>query len=106
MLDQSMGFLISPSPRVLVVDGSRLVRRLIADVLKRRLPQVEVIGCSSLAEAGAVLEQGPVDLVTTALSLDDGDGLALARMVRAQAGQRYVPVICLLYTSPSPRDTR
>ena len=85
--------LISEAPRVMVADGSRLVRKLIADVLRREVPGVQVIGCSSIAEARAALEQGPVDLVTTALSLADGDGLELARSVREAAGQAYVPVI-------------
>ena len=85
--------LISDAPRVMVADGSRLVRKLIGDVLERELPGVQGIGCSSIAEARAALEQGPVDLVTTALSLADGDGLELARSVREAAGQAYVPVI-------------
>ncbi|MCL1499552.1 response regulator [Xanthomonas nasturtii] len=85
--------LISDAPRVMVVDGSKLVRKLIADVLKRDLPNVQVIGCSSIAEARQALEEGAVDLVTTSLSLPDGDGLTLARSVREAAGQAYVPVI-------------
>ena len=84
---------VSDAPRVMVVDGSKLVRRLIGDVLRRELPNVEVIACAGLADARAVLAQGPVDLVTTSLSLPDGDGLALARAVREDGGQRYVPVI-------------
>ncbi len=84
---------VSDAPRVMVVDGSKLVRRLIGDVLTRELPNVEVIACGGLAEARAILARGPVDLVTTALSLPDGDGLALARAVREDGGQRYVPVI-------------
>jgi len=83
----------SDAPRIMVVDGSKLVRRLIGDVLRRELPNVEVVGCSGLAEAGAALQAAEVDLVTTALVLPDGDGLQLARAVRAAAGQRYVPVI-------------
>ena len=93
MAIQELKHLISDAPRVMVADGSRLVRKLIADVLERELPGVQVIGCSSIAEARAALEQGPVDLVTTALSLADGDGLELARSVREAAGQAYVPVI-------------
>ncbi|WP_164739440.1 response regulator [Xanthomonas arboricola] len=85
--------LISDAPRVMVVDGSKLVRKLIADVLQRDLPNVQVIGCSSIAEARQALEAGAVDLVTTSLSLPDGDGLTLARSVREAAGQAYVPVI-------------
>ncbi|WP_045761356.1 response regulator [Xanthomonas albilineans] len=85
--------LINAAPRVMVVDGSKLVRKLIADVLHRELLDVEVVGCASIAEARAALEAGPVDLVTTSLALPDGDGLALARSVREAAGQAYVPVI-------------
>jgi DNA-binding response OmpR family regulator len=85
--------LISDAPRVMVVDGSKLVRKLIGDVLVRELPNVDVAGCAGLAEAREALAAGPVHLVTTALVLPDGDGLALARAVRESAGQAYVPVI-------------
>jgi len=90
---QELRHLISDAPRVMVVDGSKLVRKLIADVLQREVPGVQVIGCSSIAEARAALEQGEVHLVTTALALPDGDGLEIARSVREAAGQAYVPVI-------------
>jgi CheY-like chemotaxis protein len=81
------------APRVMVVDGSKLVRKLIGDVLVRELPHVQVVACAGLADARAALAGDPVDLVTTALSLPDGDGLTLARAVREAGGQRYVPVI-------------
>ena len=90
---QELRHLISDAPRVMVVDGSKLVRKLIADVLQREVPGVQVIGCSSIAEARTALEQGEVHLVTTALALPDGDGLEIARSVREAAGQAYVPVI-------------
>ena len=84
---------ISDAPRVMVVDGSKLVRKLIGDVLQRELPGVRVVACEGLADARAALAAGPVDLVTTALDLPDGDGQQLARAVREAAGQAYVPVI-------------
>jgi len=93
MTSTELKHLISDAPRVMVADGSKLVRKLIADVLVRELPGVEVVGCSSIEEARQALEAGAVDLVTTALSLPDGDGLELARSVREAAGQAYVPVI-------------
>jgi CheY-like chemotaxis protein len=92
---QDLRHVVSDAPRVMVVDGSRLVRRLIADTLLAELPQAQVSGCASIAEARARLAEGPVDLVTTALVLPDGDGLALARAVREAAGQSYVPVIVI-----------
>jgi DNA-binding response OmpR family regulator len=83
----------SDAPRVMVVDGSRLVRKLIGDVLQRELPGARIIACEGLADARAALAAEPVDLVTTALVLPDGDGMALAQAVRETAGQSYVPVI-------------
>ncbi len=84
---------VTDAPRVMVVDGSRLVRKLIGDVLQRQLPGARVIDCDGLESARAALAAEPVDLVTTALVLPDGDGLAVARLVREAAGQSYVPVI-------------
>jgi len=93
MRPQALKHLVDDAPRVMVVDGSKLVRKLIADVLQRELPAVEVVGCASIEEARNALEAGPVNLVTTSLTLSDGDGLALARLVRETGGQAYVPVI-------------
>ena len=84
---------VSDAPRVMVVDGSRLVRKLIGDVLRKELPGAQVVACGGLDEARATLAEAPVDLVTTSLLLPDGDGMALARTVRESAGQSYVPVI-------------
>ena len=93
MAIRDLRHVISDAPRVMVADGSRLVRKLIGDVLLRELPDAQVIACDGLASARAALAAAPMDLVTTALVLPDGDGLALARSVREAAGQRYVPVI-------------
>ena len=90
---QQLRHLINDAPRVMVVDGSKLVRKLIGDVLKRELPGVQIVACASIAEARAALAEGAVDLVTTALDLPDGGGLEVARAVREAAGQAYVPVI-------------
>lgn len=94
------------APRIMVVDGSKLVRRLIGDVLRQVLPDVDVVGCSGLEEARAALEAAPADLVTTALVLPDGDGQQLARAVREAAGQRYVPVIVVSGDAQSHLEAR
>lgn len=83
------------APRIMVVDGSRLVRKLVGDVLRAELPAAEVVSCAGLAEAHAALEAAPIDLATTSLVLPDGYGQQLAQAVRAAAGQRYVPVIVI-----------
>ena len=83
----------SDEPRVLVVDGSRVVRQLIERVLKAELPNCVVIGCGSGAEARELLGEGVIDLITTALRLSDMDGLELARRVREDATQAYIPIV-------------
>jgi len=85
--------IITDHPKIMVVDGSKLVRRLISDVLKRELPDAEILACADMAQACAVLASGPVHLVTTSLLLPDGNGLALAQQVRDSGQQTYVPVI-------------
>lgn len=83
----------SDEPRVLVVDGSRVVRRLIEQMLKSNLPGVIVLACETGAEAIAQLSDGVVDLVTTALRLPDMDGLELARQIRESSPQAYMPIV-------------
>ena len=83
----------SDQPRVLVVDGSRVVRQLIERVLKTELPNSVVIGCGSGEEARAHLHEGVIDLVTIALRLPDMDGLELARHVREESAQAYIPIV-------------
>jgi CheY-like chemotaxis protein len=85
--------LLTDAPRVLVVDGSRVVRQLISRVLQAELPGVEVVGCGSAAEAQQVLGEGVFDFITIALRLPDMDGLELAKFVRDSAPQIYVPIV-------------
>lgn len=103
---QDLRHVVSDAPRVMVVDGSKLVRKLIGDTLLRELPNAQVVGCGGLAEARAALAEGAVDLVTTALVLPDGDGLALARVVREAAGQSYVPIIVVSGNAQEALETR
>ena len=98
--------LVSDAPRVMVVDGSKLVRKLIGDTLLQELPGTQVIGCANIAEAREILARGAVDLVTTALVLPDGDGLALARSVREAQGQAYVPVIVVSGNAQEALESR
>jgi CheY-like chemotaxis protein len=84
---------VSAAPRVLVVDGSKVVRQLITRVLQADLAGVEVVGCGLGAEARQLLEHGVFDFITVALRLPDMDGLELARHVRESAPQAYVPIV-------------
>lgn len=85
----------STEPRVMVVDGSRVVRRLIEQVLKKELPEATVIACGSGEEARAALAEGVVDFVTVALRLPDIDGVELARYIRDHVPQTYMPIVVI-----------
>ncbi|HET6546182.1 MAG TPA: response regulator [Rhodanobacteraceae bacterium] len=85
--------LVGAEPRVLVVDGSRVVRRLIEQVLRNEVPSVTVESCETGADACRVLDAGVVDFVTTALRLPDMDGLELARRIRENATQAFIPIV-------------
>ena len=45
-MSKELRHLVSDAPRVMVVDGSKLVRKLIGDVLAKELPGVEVVACA------------------------------------------------------------
>jgi len=93
MSSQDLRHIDNAAPRVMVVDGSKLVRKMIGDVLVREVADAELVACSSIGEARDALARGMVNLVTTSLLLPDGDGIALARTVREASGQAYVPII-------------
>ncbi|WP_206862522.1 response regulator [Lysobacter changpingensis] len=105
-MSQDLRHLANAAPRIMVVDGSRLVRKLIGDVLARELTDAVVVPCADIAEARAALANGAVDLVTTSLVLPDGDGIALARAVRESAGQAYVPIIVVSGDAQSHLESR
>ena len=83
----------SDNPRVMVVDGSKVARTLIARVLEKDLPSAKVITCASGGEATQALHDGVVDLMTTALRLPDMDGAVLAKYVREHVPQAYIPIV-------------
>jgi CheY-like chemotaxis protein len=85
----------SDNPRVMVVDGSKVARKLIAQLLEKELPGVSVIACESGADAQRELQAGVVDLITTALRLPDMDGMELAHYVREHAPQAYIPIVAV-----------
>ena len=66
---------------------------MIEGVLRQQLPQADIILCESGEEAKLALQQGAINLVTTALRLPDMDGLELARYLREHTPQAYIPII-------------
>lgn len=77
--------------RVLVVDDSVVIRRLLSDILSAD-PEIEVVGtAANAAVAMARLKQGLPDVVTLDVEMPDVDGLALLEQIRVLAPR--LPVI-------------
>jgi CheY-like chemotaxis protein len=81
------------TPRVMVVDGSKVARKMIEQLLRKELPELEFIGCETGAEAKEALLEGTINLVTTALALPDMDGIELVEFIREYTPQAYIPII-------------
>jgi two-component system, chemotaxis family, protein-glutamate methylesterase/glutaminase len=80
-----------PPVRVLVVDDSVVVRRLVSDVLSAD-PDIEVVATASNGRIALTrLEQLAPDLVTLDIEMPELDGIATLRELRARGSR--VPVI-------------
>lgn len=88
---------------VLIVDDSEVTRTVIARNLIKQIPQAVVTPCASVNEAMEQLAQRPFHLITTALQLQDQDGLALVRHVRTHPQHRTTPLVVISSDMSSKR---
>ena len=90
---EAAGFSRCTPIQAMVVDGSKVVRKMIEGVLRQQLQSIDFVGCETGEEAKQALQSGAFSLVTTALRLPDMDGLALAKHLREHTPQAYIPII-------------
>ena len=83
-------------PRVLIVDDEAEVLGAISETLIREL-NCKLYPARTLAEAQAILEQQPIELLVTDVHLPDGDGTTLLPMLR-----RYHPNAHAIVITGSP----
>jgi DNA-binding response OmpR family regulator len=69
-------------PRILLLEDDPALRLFVQLVLKPL--SVDVVACSTLAEARQALEDDSVQLVFTDLTLPDGSGLDLLQWLQAR----------------------
>lgn len=67
---------------ILVVDDSRLARRVAVGILERSRPDWTVVEASDAEEAVAILRDQIVDIVLLDINMPGRDGLTLAQHVR------------------------
>lgn len=82
-------------PNILVVDSSKMTRKLIVKTISEEMPNAQVTVCDSAREAIDACLTTVFDLVTTALALPDMTGDQLAREIREQSPARYIPIILI-----------
>ena len=80
-------------PHLVVVDGSKLVRKVLTGMMSKTLPNAVVTVCENGEQAKKILLEQPVHLLVTALVLSDMDGTDLAAFAREQSTQSYFPII-------------
>ena len=80
-------------PHLVVVDGSKLVRKVLISMMAKTLPDAVITECESAEQAKKILLTQPVHLLITALILPDLDGIELAAFAREHSTQSYFPII-------------
>lgn len=80
-------------PHLVIVDGSKLVRKVLAGMMAKTLPNAVITECDNAAQAKSILLSQPVHLMITSLVLSDMDGTELAAFAREQSTQSYFPII-------------
>jgi CheY-like chemotaxis protein len=78
---------------ILVVENEVSNRLLIERVLSTR--GYRCLSASNGREALAVLDQGPVDLILTDLSMPVLDGYQTTQLIRARPGMQQVPIVAV-----------
>ena len=89
-------------PTILVVDDNPDLRNYVSRILRKS--NFTVVSARDGAEGFEIAIIHHPDVIITDLMMPVVSGLDLIKMIREEKYLRGTPLICLLYTSPSPRD--
>ncbi len=89
--------------RMLIVDDATLLRGLIAEGLRERYPQIEVIEAQNVAEGYQRARQCRPRLAILDVSMPDGNGFELSRRICRELPETVV-CICTLHDEPEFRQ--
>lgn len=90
--------------RVLVVDDSRLIRRVIGKVIRQTGIDVdETLEAGNGQEALDIIARQPVDLVLSNINMPRMDGIQMLTQLRQMQGKQDLPVI--MVTTESTEST-
>ena len=80
-------------PHLVIVDGSKMVRKVLHGMMAKTLPDAVISECESGEQAKALLLAQPIHLMISGLLLPDMDGDELAAFAREHSTQSYFPII-------------
>lgn len=86
--------------RILVVDDSASMRRMVAELLRQA--GYEAIETQDGEEALRIAATQPIALVMTDINMPKMDGIALVHALRAQPRYRFTPIL-MLTTEPDEK---
>ena len=89
--------------QMLVVDDANLLRNLIAEGLRQRFPDIEVIEAEGFAHGYQRARELHPRLAILDVSMPDGNGFELTRRIRAELPETVV-CICTLHDEPEFRQ--
>ena len=88
---------------MLVVDDADLLRNLIAEGLRERFPDIQVIEAEGFAQGYQRARELHPRLAILDVSMPDGNGFELSRRIRAELPETVV-CICTLHDEPEFRQ--
>jgi DNA-binding NarL/FixJ family response regulator len=89
--------------RLLIVDDASLLRNLMAEGLRERFPEIEVIEAGGVSEGYRRARESRPGLAILDVSMPDGNGLELSRWIRDELPGMVV-CICTLHDEPEFRQ--
>ena len=90
--------------KALVVDDASFVRDLVKRTVRQRFPVIDTTDAQNGRRAQSLMSRTTFDLILCDWEMPEMSGLELLQWMRQQPQYEKTPFICLLYTSPSPRD--
>lgn len=89
--------------RLLIVDDASLLRNLMAEGLRERFPDIEVIEAEGVLDGYRRARESRPGLAILDISMPDGNGLELSRWIRDELPGMVV-CICTLHDEPEFRQ--
>ena len=86
---------------VLIVEDNKDIRDMLVNEYSRSF---NILEAENGKEGYDIVLKVLPDVILTDVMMPVMDGIEMTRRIRQNVAVRHIPIICLLYTSPSPRD--